>query len=190
MKIHTVKGAAGVNLHVREYGNPTGIPILLIHGWSQSHLCWSKQYDSTLKDHARIVALDLRGHGMSDAPRRWISIPMATNGPMISRPSSMSLHLIGRYWSAGHMEATSFRTMCAERARARFPESILSVLLSSWARRLLVRFWGRVFSRTHRAPARTIFQPILRQFANCCARVSSSQSRKTISRKSWLSIWW
>jgi non-heme chloroperoxidase len=68
MKIHTVKGAAGVNLHVREYGNPTGIPILLIHGWSQSLLCWSKQYESTLQDDARIVALDLRGHGMSDAP--------------------------------------------------------------------------------------------------------------------------
>jgi non-heme chloroperoxidase len=68
MKIHTVKGAAGINLHVREYGKSTGIPILLIHGWSQNHLCWSKQYDSALKDDARIVALDLRGHGMSDAP--------------------------------------------------------------------------------------------------------------------------
>jgi pimeloyl-ACP methyl ester carboxylesterase len=53
MKIETVKGAAGVKLH---------------HGWSQSHLCWSKQYESALKDDARIVALDLRGHGMSDAP--------------------------------------------------------------------------------------------------------------------------
>lgn len=68
MTIHTVKGAAGVNLHVREFGKSTGIPILLIHGWSQSHLCWSKQYESTLKDDARMVALDLRGHGMSDAP--------------------------------------------------------------------------------------------------------------------------
>jgi len=68
VKIHTVKGAAGVNLHVREYGIPSGTPILLIHGWSQSHLCWSKQYESTLSDDARIVALDLRGHGMSDAP--------------------------------------------------------------------------------------------------------------------------
>ena len=66
--IHTVRGAAGVNLHVREYGKSTGIPILLIHGWSSSHLCWSKQYESALKDDARIVALDLRGHGMSDAP--------------------------------------------------------------------------------------------------------------------------
>ncbi|MGA7490825.1 MAG: alpha/beta hydrolase [Xanthobacteraceae bacterium] len=68
MKTYTVKGAAGVNLHVREYGQSTGIPILLIHGWSQSHLCWSKQYQGELKDRTRIVALDLRGHGMSDAP--------------------------------------------------------------------------------------------------------------------------
>ena len=68
MKIQTIEGAAGVKLHVREYGNPTGVPILLIHGWSQSHLCWSKQYGSALKDDTRIVALDLRGHGMSDAP--------------------------------------------------------------------------------------------------------------------------
>ena len=60
MKVQTVKGAAGVNLHVREYGKSTGVPILLIHGWSQSHLCWSKQYGSVLKDDARIVALDLR----------------------------------------------------------------------------------------------------------------------------------
>jgi pimeloyl-ACP methyl ester carboxylesterase len=68
MKVQTVKGAAGVNLHVREYGKSTGVPILLIHGWSQSHLCWSEQYGSALKDDTRIVALDLRGHGMSDAP--------------------------------------------------------------------------------------------------------------------------
>ena len=68
MEIHTVQGAAGVKLHVREYGKSSGVPILLIHGWSQSHLCWSKQYGSALRDEARIVALDLRGHGMSYAP--------------------------------------------------------------------------------------------------------------------------
>jgi non-heme chloroperoxidase len=68
MEIHTVNGAAGVKLHVREYGRSSGVPILLIHGWSQNHLCWTKQFGSALKDQARIVALDLRGHGMSDAP--------------------------------------------------------------------------------------------------------------------------
>lgn len=68
MKIHSVQGAGGVKLHVREWGKPAGVPILLIHGWSQSHLCWTKQSNGALGDEFRVVALDLRGHGMSDAP--------------------------------------------------------------------------------------------------------------------------
>ena len=68
MRIHTVQGGGRVNLHVREWGKPTGIPVLLIHGWSQNHLCWIKQYESELQDEFRVVALDLRGHGMSDGP--------------------------------------------------------------------------------------------------------------------------
>ena len=43
-------------------------PILFIHGWSQNHLCWRKQYESQLADAFRLVAFDLRGHGMSEAP--------------------------------------------------------------------------------------------------------------------------
>ena len=70
MKIHTVKGAAGVNLHVREYGKPDGIPILFIHGWSQSHLCWSKQYGSSLANDAAHCRSRSSCHGMSDAPMK------------------------------------------------------------------------------------------------------------------------
>ena len=66
--IHAVAGHGGLKLHVREWGNPDGAPILLIHGWSQNHMCWSKQYASRLADEFRIVAYDIRGHGMSEAP--------------------------------------------------------------------------------------------------------------------------
>jgi non-heme chloroperoxidase len=66
--IHTVRGGGGLRLHVREWGNPDGTPILFIHGWSQNHLCWVKQYESALADEFRLVAYDLRGHGMSEAP--------------------------------------------------------------------------------------------------------------------------
>jgi pimeloyl-ACP methyl ester carboxylesterase len=190
MKIHTVKGAAGVNLHVREYGKSTGIPILLIHGWSQSHFCWSKQYESPLRDDARIVALDLRGHGMSDAPEevdqytdgdKWADdIAAVINELALERPI-----LVG--WS---MEATSFRTICAEKAKARLRALILSAPRSSLARRLLVPSWDRAFWRTHQGPVSTIFRPTLRQFAAFCAHASSSRSRRRISRKSWLSMWW
>ena len=68
MKVHEVAGGGGLRLHVREWGRADGPPILLIHGWSQSHLCWAKQYDSALADSFRLVAFDLRGHGMSEAP--------------------------------------------------------------------------------------------------------------------------
>jgi non-heme chloroperoxidase len=68
MKTHTVAGGGGLRVHVREWGNPSGPPILFIHGWSQNHLCWSRQFESLLADEFRLVAYDLRGHGMSDAP--------------------------------------------------------------------------------------------------------------------------
>jgi non-heme chloroperoxidase len=67
-KIHAVQGGGGLRLHVREWGRPDGPPILLIHGLSQNHLCWAKQYHSALADEFRLVAYDLRGHGMSQAP--------------------------------------------------------------------------------------------------------------------------
>ena len=92
MKIHTIRGAGGVNLHVREYGKLTGIPILLIHGWSQSHLCWSKQYESTLNNEIRIVALDLRGHGMSDAP---VQVEQYTDGDKWADDIAAVIHLDG-----------------------------------------------------------------------------------------------
>lgn len=68
-KIYSVKGGGGLNLHVREWGNSEGSPILFIHGWSQNHLSWRRQYESSLAEDFRLVALDIRGHGMSDAPR-------------------------------------------------------------------------------------------------------------------------
>src|SRR6185312_6825885 len=68
MKVHAVTGGGGLKLHVREWGKADGPAMLLIHGWSQNHLCWAKQYESALADELRIVAYDLRGHGMSEAP--------------------------------------------------------------------------------------------------------------------------
>jgi non-heme chloroperoxidase len=67
-RVRTVRGGGGLRLHVREWGNPDGPPILLIHGWSQNLLCWARQYESDLTEEFRLVAFDLRGHGKSEAP--------------------------------------------------------------------------------------------------------------------------
>ena len=65
---HSIQGAGGVRLHVQEFGNPQGIPLLLIHGWTQGSLCWARQYESALAEEFRIVCPDLRGHGQSAKP--------------------------------------------------------------------------------------------------------------------------
>jgi non-heme chloroperoxidase len=69
MKTHKVIGGGGVQLHVVETGNPLGRPILFLHGVSQCWLSWDRQLNSTLAQKHRLVAMDLRGHGLSDKPR-------------------------------------------------------------------------------------------------------------------------
>jgi non-heme chloroperoxidase len=69
MKTQKVAGGGGVQLHVVEAGNPTGRPILFIHGFSQCSLAWSRQLDSDLARDHRLVAMDMRGHGLSEKPR-------------------------------------------------------------------------------------------------------------------------
>jgi non-heme chloroperoxidase len=65
---HDVRGGGGIRLHAREWGDPQGRPIVFVHGWSQSHLCWSRQAAGELAADFRLVAFDLRGHGMSEKP--------------------------------------------------------------------------------------------------------------------------
>ncbi len=63
-----VAGGGGTKIAVYEYGDPVGPSLLLIHGFSQSHLSWSKQYKAPALRQFRIVVIDLRGHGASEKP--------------------------------------------------------------------------------------------------------------------------
>jgi len=64
----TVTGGGGVKLVVQTWGNSEGIPILFIHGFSQSHLSWLPQLKSVLADEFYLVSPDNRGHGNSEKP--------------------------------------------------------------------------------------------------------------------------
>jgi non-heme chloroperoxidase len=68
MKTHRIAGGGGVQLHVVETGNPQGRPIVFIHGASQCCLQWSRQLNSSLAGDHRLLALDMRGHGLSEKP--------------------------------------------------------------------------------------------------------------------------
>jgi len=53
---------------MQEWGYASGPEIVLIHGFSQCHLCWKKQIESELAEAFRMVTYDLRGHGDSGKP--------------------------------------------------------------------------------------------------------------------------
>jgi pimeloyl-ACP methyl ester carboxylesterase len=56
----------GVGFHVAEAG--AGSPVLLLHGWPQHWLVWRSMIP-LLAPHRRVICIDLRGFGWSDAPR-------------------------------------------------------------------------------------------------------------------------
>lgn len=67
MRTHSVTGGGGLKLHVTDHGPQEAPALLFIHGWAQHSICWEAQ--APLAERFRVVALDLRGHGSSDAPQ-------------------------------------------------------------------------------------------------------------------------
>ncbi|MGH7887457.1 MAG: alpha/beta fold hydrolase [Candidatus Binatia bacterium] len=67
-KTFKVQTPDGVSIVAQEWGNPDGPEILFIHGFSQSHLSWSRQFGSELAKSFRLITYDIRGHGGSAKP--------------------------------------------------------------------------------------------------------------------------
>ena len=61
-------GADGIRLYYKDTGNPGRPVILFIHGWSQTHAAWIRQFNSDLAEEFHLVSFDLRGHGYSECP--------------------------------------------------------------------------------------------------------------------------
>ncbi len=61
----SIEVAPGVSLHVRTAG--TGSPVVLVHGYPQSGLCWHRVAPALAETHT-VVVPDLRGYGRSSTP--------------------------------------------------------------------------------------------------------------------------
>lgn len=69
LRYRQLTSADGIPLNVVEAGRADNPSILLLHGFSQSHMSWASQLnDPRLLNQYHIVAMDLRGHGGSGKP--------------------------------------------------------------------------------------------------------------------------
>lgn len=64
---HTVVLPDGITLAYVQLGDPQGVPVVLIHGYTDSDLDWAPLVPY-LSKHFRLVLIDLRGHGASSKP--------------------------------------------------------------------------------------------------------------------------
>ena len=97
-------GADGVRLYYKDTGNPGRPVILFIHGWSQTHAAWVRQFNSDLAAEFHLVSFDLRGHGYSECPageEYYLDGKLYADDllAVISHYNKQSLVLVG--WSSG-----------------------------------------------------------------------------------------
>ena len=80
-----VDGGSGLPIAAYEFSTGSRRPVLFIHGYMQSHLCWIHQLnDAGLLEDRTLAAMDLRGHGESG---RALPDPPAPGVPPGHAPS-------------------------------------------------------------------------------------------------------
>lgn len=88
---HRIRVADDVSLHVAVGGN--GRPIVLLHGFPQTHLMWRHVAADLAADHT-VICPDLRGYGASDKP--------AESGPDVYSKRSMAADVVALARALGH----------------------------------------------------------------------------------------
>lgn len=66
--VRRVTIASGITLRVLEAGPPDGPVLLLVHGWGVTAYLWRHNILPLAAAGYRVYAIDLPGHGLSDAP--------------------------------------------------------------------------------------------------------------------------
>ncbi|GAB3671285.1 alpha/beta fold hydrolase [Streptomyces sparsus] len=88
---HRVPVADGVSLHAAVGGS--GPPVVLLHGFPQTHLMWRHVAADLAADHT-VICPDLRGYGASDKP--------AETGPDVYAKRTMAADVVALARALGH----------------------------------------------------------------------------------------
>ena len=64
-----IVSANGIDLYVEVHGDDGGVPVILLHGWPDSHAVWRAQVPVLAAHGFRVITPDLRGFGQSSRPK-------------------------------------------------------------------------------------------------------------------------
>jgi pimeloyl-ACP methyl ester carboxylesterase len=146
---HRSVPANGVRLHVAEFGPAAARPIVLLHGWPQHWYAWRHVAARLARDH-RVLAVDQRGFGWSDAPRRGYTTA-ARVADLLAVLDALELQrvgLVGHEWGGW----TGF--FACLRAPERFSRLLALNLVHPWPRHraLAPRSWRFWYTTVLEAP--------------------------------------
>jgi pimeloyl-ACP methyl ester carboxylesterase len=97
-----VEVAPGDRIHFLDWGGEAGPGVLLIHGLSNTSWSWTP-VARRLRRTRRVVAMDLRGHGLSDAPTAGYDPPgFAADVVAVAEESGLLAAPNDRIVLAGH----------------------------------------------------------------------------------------
>jgi pimeloyl-ACP methyl ester carboxylesterase len=157
----------GLTLFAQAAGNPDGPGIVFIHGYSQCHLSWRRQMaDPALTGEFRMVAYDLRGHGLSEKPfaperyrddRLWaddLAAVMQTAG--LKRATLVAWSYAGR--------------VVSDYVRAHGQDGVAAINYVGAVTRVERRFWGPALRHTVEMTADDLTANIRasRKFVHAC----------------------
>jgi len=101
---HRITTTDGIGLHVVEDGPTDGVPVMLVHGWPDTHSVWRYQVPALVEAGYRVITFDQRGFGQSDWPPEvsgsHVFNAMADIGTILDALDISSAHLVGHDWGA------------------------------------------------------------------------------------------
>lgn len=134
---HRQVRARGIEFHLAEAGSGDDV-VLCLHGWPQHWYEW-RHLMPALADRHRVIALDLRGFGWSDAPRDgYEKENMATDVLAVLDELGLErVKLVGHDWGAW------LGFLLCLRAPQRFERYLALNMLPPWtsARAMAPRLW-------------------------------------------------
>ena len=121
--VRTLVMPDGLRVRALECGPADGTPVLFVHGWNCSVYTFRRNYLPLAAGGCRVMAADLRGHGLSDKPLRRNAYTV----------DALAAHLLEIMDALGARRATlvahSMGGAIAARAALRAPERVSRLVL-------------------------------------------------------------